>query len=156
MKASLSLDKKAVSLMVSYVILIVITISLSIMVFAWLKIFVGTDEAIECPAGIHLIVKDYNCSTKELRVTLKNKGRFTVEDFVLRVNDQPDSKFGIYPLDPESKSAISPGKEEEFIFNLTKNPSIGRITLIDIQPIVIQDDKKTFCRTYATQKANCP
>src|SRR3989338_8510283 len=54
-------NKKAVSEVVSYVLLIVVAISLSIIVYAWIKIQLPK-EIIECPEGVSVIIKDYQCN----------------------------------------------------------------------------------------------
>jgi len=55
-------NKKAVSLMLSYVLLIVIAISVAIGVYAWLKFVAeGTEGLEKCPADVSLIIQNYEC-----------------------------------------------------------------------------------------------
>ena len=72
-------NKKAVSLMVSYVILISIVIAVSIGVYAYLKAFVGDVEpAIDCKEETSFIIESYTCSIGNLELTLRNNGRFNI------------------------------------------------------------------------------
>src|SRR3989344_210535 len=70
-------NKKAVSEIVSYVLLIVVAISLSIIVYAWIKIQLPK-EIIECPEGVSVIIKDYQCNEQNniINITFQNKGFF--------------------------------------------------------------------------------
>jgi hypothetical protein len=86
-------NKRAVSEMVSYVLLVVIAVGLSIAVYAYLKVFIPKGEKPECKEDIQLIVQDYTCTAtlgKELSVTLYNKGLFRVNAVYLRLG--PDGK----------------------------------------------------------------
>lgn len=160
MKVSFMSDKKGVSLMVSYVLLIAITISLSIMVFTWLRFFAGAEDAPECPAGVNVVISDYNCNSGPnavLNVTIKNKGRFTVDEFLFRVNDRVNAEFGLYKLDPVVSYPIEPGRNREFIYFVNQSSSIqNSITLFDVQPLVEVDGEKIFCKSFSTQEVTCP
>src|SRR3972149_7833470 len=72
-------NKKALSEIVGYTILIVIAISLSVLVYAFLKTYIPK-EAVSCEEDLNLIVQDYSCSTSgELKITIKNKGLFKAD-----------------------------------------------------------------------------
>ena len=49
------------------------------------KFKVGEDEVETCPESVDVIIKDYNCMAGEngfLNISLKNKGRFSVDGYV--------------------------------------------------------------------------
>ena len=71
------MQKKGVSEIVGYVLLIVIALALSVFVYSYLKLYTPKD-AIECPVDISLVVTDYKCSGEQLNLTLMNKGLFKV------------------------------------------------------------------------------
>jgi len=84
-------NKRAVSEMVSYVLLVVIAVGLSIAVYAYLKVLVPKDLKPECNEDIQLTIQDYSCkanTTKSLSVTLYNKGLFRVNAVYLRLGTE--------------------------------------------------------------------
>ena len=91
-KNLLRLDKKGVSQMIGYVLLIIIAISLSIAVFAFLKLYVPPASP-ECPEEVKLTIDAYTCEETatsgefELTVTLTNKGLLRVYGVYIRMGD---------------------------------------------------------------------
>ena len=93
-----SKKNKGVSVVVGYVLLIVITISLSVVAFTFMKRMIpGVDKRV-CPEeGVSAIISSYSCNTyasldgtifKILELNLTNNGRYSVEGFVIRVNNK--------------------------------------------------------------------
>ena len=64
-------EKKAVSLMISYVILITIAIAMAITVFAWLKLVANVEPLPSCGDGTSIIINDYVCGGGILNLTIK-------------------------------------------------------------------------------------
>ena len=54
-------DKRALSNMVAYVLLISLTIALSALVYNWLRFYVSESDINECPEGMNLVIQDYTC-----------------------------------------------------------------------------------------------
>ncbi len=73
-------NKKAVSEVVSYVLLIIIAVSLSALVFTFLKSQISTDKP-QCPDDVSLIIKEYKCdtATNKINITFQNKGNFNID-----------------------------------------------------------------------------
>ncbi len=88
-------DKKGVSEMVGYVLLIVIAVTLSALVYSFLRLYVP-GESPKCQESINLIVKDYSCSNGQLNITLQNKGLFTVDGAYVRFGEAGQK---VKPLD---------------------------------------------------------
>ena len=78
------MNKKGVSVIVSYVFLTVIVITLSFLTYTYLKNYLPSDKA-ECPEGISLIATNLSCHNKILYVELVNKGMFNVTNVFLRL-----------------------------------------------------------------------
>lgn len=168
MRALLQLSKKkdALSNVVGYVLLISITISLSVLVYGWLKFYVSEDDIETCPSGVNIIIRDYECRESPtgetpnkgyLNVTLKNKGLFTVDGFVLRVHDREGADFGFYIFD-DAGAVIVPGEEYSKIYNFIEHDFDGKIlkkvTLVEVQPFMMEGGKIS-CESHVSQKVEC-
>ena len=168
---NLSLEnKKGVSEMVSYVMLIIIAVSLSILVFSYLKFYTPKDK-LECPSDVSLTIQNYVCQAgtstnkSNLTITLLNKGLFTVDAAYIRIgpenrrvktliNDPNDytlplqtayDNFYLFWLN-ESNSKIQglpPGKSYERTYhpNITSAGSYG----IEIEPAILGKGDLSLC-----------
>ena len=151
-------DKSALSNIVAYVLLIAITVSLSVIVYGWLRFYVSGDEVETCSDGVNIIIRSYECyDESRLTITLKNKGLFTVDGYVLRVHDREDAKFGIYTFD-EDGVVIDPGDEHEqtYLFNesLQDGYELSTVTLVEVQPFMTEDGE-IRCQSYSSQEVEC-
>jgi hypothetical protein len=162
-------DKKAVSLFISYVILIVIAISMSIAVFVWLKVIANPEPVKTCDFGTSIAVYDYSCEVGKLTLTIKNNGRFNVDGFILRVGDNPEREpitallpYAISDRSPEKyylfTPPLNPGEEREASFSddteingVTTQIDFDEIVNIKLYPYIFDDTiegikfSKTFC-----------
>lgn len=77
-------NKKAISEIVSYVLLIVIAIGISAMVFTFLKIYIPKAQP-QCPSDLSLIVQDYSCTGTELELEISNRGLWKVDAVYVRL-----------------------------------------------------------------------
>ena len=159
-----SKNKKALSNIVGYVLLISITLSLSVLVYGWLKFYVSEDEVEICPNGVNIIIRNYECvpsvigrADGYLTVTLKNKGLFTVDGYTLRVHDRPDANFGFYTFD-DAGAVIKPGEEYTKTYNFVNKVFDGytlkEVTLVEVQPFIMEGDQLS-CESYTSQKIKC-
>jgi len=88
--------KLGLSLVLSYVLLIALSLSLSTIIYVWLKRQSSIEEAPECPDGVSIIIQEYNClSGNEIELTLKNHGRFNISGIYIRGTDDKN----MMPLD---------------------------------------------------------
>jgi hypothetical protein len=79
-------NKKAISDMVSYVLLIVIAMSISVGVFAVMKSYTPTlDERQKCPENTALAITNYECNKDNdiISLEIENKGMFNVDGFYI-------------------------------------------------------------------------
>lgn len=72
-------NKKAVSTMIGYVLLVTFAIIMSAFIYSWMKSYVPK-EGLECPDGTSFFVKEsyYNPTTGILNLTIKNNGNFNI------------------------------------------------------------------------------
>ncbi|MBS3087043.1 hypothetical protein J4226_00425 [Candidatus Pacearchaeota archaeon] len=153
-------DRKGLSDVVAYVLLISITISLSVLVYGWLKFYAEGEDVAVCSENVNVIVSSYECSKGaggNLTVTLKNKGLFNIDGFILRVHDRPDAEFGFYVFD-ELGLGLKTGESKSFVYRFS-DPSLlpyglTDITLVDVQPYLM-DDGKISCESHTSQKVSC-
>jgi hypothetical protein len=80
--------KKGISIMVSYVLLIVFVIIIGAIVYQWLKTYVPA-QALECPDGVSLFIKDadFDSSDSQLIITLRNNGRFNLAGYFIHATN---------------------------------------------------------------------
>ena len=78
--------KKALSVMIGYILLITFGIILSIIVFAYLKTYVPKELA-NCPEGVSIFIEEINCTdnagVKEINLTLQNNGKFNLAGYFI-------------------------------------------------------------------------
>jgi len=144
-----SRNKRAISVIVGYVILIGITISLSALVFSWLRFYVGESngEMEDCPEGISLIIAEANCISnfdKSLNITVKNNGRYHVDGFVIRVNDRAGAKSGFYSFDPGKEILIGKQYKENLKFSKF-GTGITTLKFVEVQPYLQEGSNKNYC-----------
>jgi len=156
-------DKSALSNIVGYVLLISITLALSVLVYNWLRFYVVDEDIDECPEGVSVIISGYECYATDgfnvgnLTVVLKNKGRFTVDGYILRVHDRAEAEFGFYEFD-DVGVPIAPGEEynETYVFGDYEfdGHNISTVTLVEVQPFLM-DGGNISCKSYASQDVSC-
>lgn len=90
-------NRKGVSMMISYVILISIAIAMSIGVLAFLNAYANVEPLPECNSETSLMLDDYDCSGNLLRLHMKNNGFFNVSGYTLLVGNTTQ-RIPIYTL----------------------------------------------------------
>lgn len=77
-------DKRGVSLMIGYVLLIVIAIGLSVAVFVYLKLYLPKDEP-KCYDDVSLSIDEVACENGAITLVLTNRGLFNVDGAFIRI-----------------------------------------------------------------------
>lgn len=81
-------NRKGISEMVSYVLLVIIAVAAAGIVFAYLELRVPKDQLAQCPPEIGVIVQNYSCNYESgktnFTLAITNKGLFTVDAVYLR------------------------------------------------------------------------
>ena len=141
--------------MVAYVLLIVIAISLSILVYAWLKIYVIKPTP-ACHEGVSLIIYNYECDSvvKNLSLTVQNQGTFGVDGFVIRIANEEGMPaiHGLEALGPEYEDmekgyVLFPGEQgllpvenhDKMNINFTYE-EYEKIVKVEIEPIEVNEE----------------
>jgi flagellin-like protein len=139
--------KKGLSEIVAYVLLIVIAISLSLLVYAWLKGHLPTKTE-KCPEDVSLIIEEYSCNTitKEIDLILRNNGLFNIDGMIIKASNTQEGLAGC-PLTNEKEGqyffdeklgpgkALEPGKSITANFNYENCGSIVKIGIIPLKDV---------------------
>jgi flagellin-like protein len=153
-------NKKGISAIVAYSLLIAMTIALSVLVFNWLRYYVEDtgESGAKCPEGVSLIITQADCSsgtTGNLNLTVKNKGRHNIDGFVVRVNDKPGSELGFYTYN-ESGAPLKIGEESNNFYEFSSmDESLTNITLVEAQPFVTEGGENIYCSVNDIVKPEC-
>lgn len=152
-------NKRGLSLVVSYVLLIVLAMSVSIWVYSWLKGNVNLITAEECPEDVVLQISNisYESSNQQINFTVSNKGLFNVDGFVIRAGTDKGINFGDYVLN-STGLALNVSKEVFVVQNASRyyDPNLQiltySLTLIEVQPYILgESGKKVFCKQISTE-----
>ncbi len=83
-----SKNKRGVSAIIGYVMLIAIVIAISIGVYTWMRSYIPS-EAIACPDGVSVSLTDvsYNCTAHQLNFTLENSGTFSIAGYLVKATN---------------------------------------------------------------------
>ncbi len=155
-------NRRGISEMVGYALLIATALSLSLLVYAWLKSYVpGPVES--CPDDVALVLADVVCdpTRKVVNLTLQNKGLFTVHGFYLKASNSSGIPIWILKnatnsedLDVVRTGDFKPNERQRWSFSYAH---INRITRIEIEPFVGNDENEDLLCTKAaiTEEVNC-
>jgi len=79
-------DKKGVSIMIGYILLVVFILAISAGIFQWLKSYVP-GESFGCPDGVSLYVNNsvFNSETSTLSVSFVNTGTFNLRGYYINL-----------------------------------------------------------------------
>lgn len=85
-------DKKALSVMIGYILLITFGIVLSVIVYAYLKTYVPK-EFLKCPEGVSMFIEEINCSENittggnDFSLTMQNNGKFNLAGYFIHATN---------------------------------------------------------------------
>lgn len=153
------LSKKGISLIVSYTLLIIIAVSLSVLVYSYLKFYLPS-EKISCPSGISLSVEKADCSitNEKLNLTVSNNGLFNITAFyarlglegrTIRLQINQGKEILPKPLVPTGTSTIYTYDISEVV-----DPSETDY-IIEVQPAIFAERRLIPCEKKATRKITC-
>ena len=146
------LDKRGISVVVGYILLVSIVIIMSVIVYQWISTYIPRED-IECADGVSLFVQDYtlDCTdgSESLDLTIKNSGRFDVAGYFIHATTDSSQELAVtdlsgatdlrgsggsvnYPPDGDDLNSVSAGQIFSDLFVLT---SIGQIYSIEIVPL---------------------
>jgi len=140
-------DKKGVSLMIGYVLLIIIAIGLSIAVYAFLVLYLPSEEPV-CPEDIKMIVDEISCTSVgtqwNVDITVTNKGLFGIDGIFIRAGEKDRIYKEVINEGEEwfdIGSDLAPGEKRTLgSFTLTTYES-GKNYEIEIEPFIFEPEK---------------
>ncbi|MBS3079722.1 hypothetical protein J4218_06380 [Candidatus Pacearchaeota archaeon] len=159
-------NKHGVSEMISYVLLVAITVMVSIGVYAWMKYQIPScneDDAdcfipLNCPDDTSIMIDNYKCGPQGLDLVLVNNGRFNISGVIVAVTND-STKIPNYYLTPRGSGKpgeitfgkeLGPGNEVAANFSWMTNSktliSLDKIEKIQMQPYLLDGKKKTICK----------
>jgi len=148
-------NKRAVSIMIGYVLLVSIAMIIGAVTYSWMKTYVPADK-VECVDGVSMYIKKINCTISggdiNLDVTLKNSGRFSVVGYYAYVSDaegkkatidlsdylrsdspgksSPGTKAIYFTLEIGNKNSFSPDKEVTHSFLVNDLENLKKIEIL--------------------------
>jgi len=151
-------NKKAVSPLIAYIILIVVVVAMVPMVYTFLKSWVPESDPMKCPDEVSVFIQEVNIENGNLTIKIKNNGRFNIGGFQFYGANSTNQTVATIDLSEnfyetsstekmESTSIITKTetKEEnpfytgqEFDFKFDISGITGGIKLVDITPIRYQ------------------
>lgn len=154
--------KRGISEMIGYALLIAAALTLSLLVYAWLKSYTP-GEVESCPDDVALVIADVICNpvTNIMNLTLQNKGLFTVNGYYLKASNS--TGIARYILkNATGLEDLGVVRTGDFLSN-TKHQRdfsyahLNRITKIEIEPFIGNEDNEDILCTKAaiTEEVNC-
>jgi len=160
------MDKKAVSLMISFVILLAIVLASAMAAYSVLKYYPEMiREEADCKDGTSLVIDKYVCKDGIITIWVRNNGLFKINGFKMYVSDDEkrepaeaiklqgsenvysdnywfvtlDHTEGLMPLTEDKENT------QEITFNLG---TLSDIQLLKLQPMVLdENDYVVICST---------
>jgi len=148
-------NKKALSVIVSYVLVISIGITIALISYSFIKNYPNIlNEKEDCKDGTSLILESavFDAENDKLIVNVKNNGLFNINGFLISVGDDENKAPEIndlksIPEQPATKGAynflpvLNPGDSKEITFDTEDYD----IKVINIQPFINKDNKRIIC-----------
>jgi FlaG/FlaF family flagellin (archaellin) len=145
----LAKSKKGISVLIGYVVLVAFVVFLAAIIYEWMHSYVPLEE-LTCPDSVSLLVEKYECEDNQLKLELKNNGKFNLGGYFIYATQSPNVTTAtkdlsvyanitsqLYPTGIKlggnsSANSLKPGEREINIFDLSE---VGMIYSIEIVPI---------------------
>ena len=144
-------NKKAVSAVIGYVLLITFGIIMSVIVYNYLKTYVPK-EALKCPDSVSVVLQNYDCDSNQLNITLKNNGKFNLAGFFVHGSTNSSQEIATIDLSKNlsiggeiygsavilkigNENLMKPSDENGYTFEVDSN-----IELIELTPARFQEE----------------
>lgn len=160
-------NKKAISEIVSYTLLVVIALVIGSLIYAFLKLYVPKEKP-ECKEGINIIIENTNCiSSEKISFTLQNTGLFSIDRAFIkigkaesRIRESLSPSYSPYNFPPDGK--LKPSQSHTINIQIDSIPitlTAGEY-ILEVQPAHFTKEGSTDPNTLAlckpaTQKITC-
>jgi len=170
-------DRKAVSVIIGYVLLISLAVVMGGILYTWMRSYVPT-EKLDCPEGTSISVYNYsyNCSTSVIDLTIKNNGRFDIGGYFIKASNSSNQSVATVDLSKylrsgglilsnsiklgrgiESDNSFIPNSETTNSFNISGSGA-GTVYKIELIPFRWQKENNKLrlvsCGTESNAKEN--
>ena len=156
-------NKRGVSEMVGYVLLITLAIVMGIIAYSWMKTYLPKEINI-CPDGVSLFIEkaELNQTDFQLKLTLKNNGLFDVYGYFIYAKSSSNQEIATIDLSAYHNPSfggvkvekyikffslqtdiLSPGERAVHVFNIPSNLSLYSISIIPTR-FEKEDNKERF------------
>lgn len=136
-------NKKAISILISYVLLVTLALALAATTYFFILPYAQKPLPEEkCPDGISIIIEDYSCDDdfNLMDITVKNTGRHNISGFFIKIVNRTDGFE--YLLQNENPDFLNPadilpvGSASYDVFNINYG-------IADLEKIIIVPYKQT-------------
>jgi len=168
-------NKKAVSPMIAYVLLIVISLSIAGLVYTWLKVQIPR-QVEKCPEDVRIILTEKTClDGGKVGLTFENKGLFDIDGAYIKYSDNQNdelptmnlsladahnglSKAGFLYFGASVPRPITPGRDYSQNFSyIDSAQGTNSIKKIMVQPFILSEDSEiVLCENSITDSVDCP
>ena len=160
-------NKKGVSVIIGYVLLVVFAVIISAVVYNWLKTYIPS-EKLECSEGVSILIKEakFDGFDSILNLTIVNNGRFNLAGYIIDAKNTSEEELATIDLTEylnesyentlvstyasaililsseetiDSNNQFEPGDEVNHIFNIPEE--IGELRQIRIIPVRFEEHK---------------
>ncbi len=171
MKFWLQKDRKGLSEMVGYVLLIVIAVGIAAGVYAFLNFYVPKDNP-KCPTDVSVNVREVKCVGGYLNITLENRGLFSVDGAFVKIGNSSriaretlcfegsrGNECNVYfnqETTTDGRKVLDEGlKPGEMIMKSFNYTNLGEQEL-EVGPVVFVDNYPAICTdAIQTRTVNC-
>ena len=134
--------KKGVSIIIGYVILIAVAITMSFLVYAWMKSYVPKEE-LKCPEDVSIRIVTAECGGGVIDLEIKNTGLFDINGYIVKGKNKDgvliDLSNGYFIFDSSLK--LAPGDEPRR--DLFGSDGSQTIDLVEVTPLRTQEKEET-------------
>ena len=148
-------NRKGVSLMIGYILLMTIAVVMGILVYNWIKTYVPK-EGLACPDEVSIFIEKavYYEAEFILDVTIKNNGNFNIAGYFIHATNSSEQELAIIDLSEYTpggegkggavllgmgENSFKPNQKREDEFNLS-GTGIGTIYSVEIIPVRYQEE----------------
>ena len=164
-------NKKAISEIISTVLLIVMAIAMAGAVYTWMSFYVTKPLPEEsCPEGVSFMIEQYHCEGEIINLTVQNRGLFDITGFSAKFNNETGNEtsaelYGKYPLYLNGTTnntilftpSLGSGERANFEFSFEGS---GKIAQIELGPFKGYDNysRPIFCEKAVVRQriSDCP
>lgn len=166
MSSLLPSNKKGVSIMIGYVILVAIAVALATAVFFYLKLYLPPQKP-TCSPDIDLVIEEATCtlgpSVSNVHIVIGNRGLFTVNNVYIKIGEV-DRTLRTLLNDPQGElltsacnnydTNLKPGAQ--FCGDYTYPSTPTSVQEVSVEPLVYIDNTPVLCpESIATQRIVC-